>query len=872
MFGFNSPAGFARDAWQRYLRSRVALLTAAIVFASGGAVSVYYATQVDSGPVGAAIVSPRDGATLTDSDDATGCADGFQTDVVVKTNAPDGTTAYLTANGLKVADGAVSGGQVVFHSVQLGGWEKHALVAMVAGARAVSTVTVHCAGQIECRLLGPTWSPERPRLNGTRRRDSDAGLTEAGALDDPGAVMTGDKGSSEGASYQFRVSGLALLPRSSPVGVYLDGVLTGTAQAPGGDVLQIDGVPLPPTGVHELALKCTDASTGAVGWSSASLFEVDEEPPQLAVIRPSAGGSATGMIRVCASTTAKDAIDQGQLVGANLCAGLGASGASSCAQMVSGGALPAFDGGAPEASIGPCDGGASCNCPARSACDPHSTGQVNPLTGCSDCWISSPCPDGWDGGYDPLSQVSVCFAGDGDASVGAAFGWGCPVGTSPAADDASPGDQRFYFTCTDDAGAPHVRGCYTNYVGSNLGVCRTCAAWEVTDGGWTARCVASSTYYPVPTFVSTLDAGVRQSIITYSDGGTAAISRNLWATSCDQRPGCRGCPAGGGVVGSGPEYRCTDLDGSTVSQGSVPCAAGAQVTWDGGAYACDAGGDVQIGAVPRYDIALDGGCSSCAYPDAGSDGETITAPWQCQQCPDLTPTPNGACVDLACAPGTWDVRVALYDGTGNVTTRTLSGVRCAGAGPSLEVADPPGGSLREIQGDLGRRVLASTTTTAPHRDSDPVTPGAQYQVRVCTNAAIGSTVTLLGGRAGTTLSALGTGTVGTGDTTGCSYGRSNVALVDATLPESGEDPMGRLVQPTRLQASVTEGGGTYMSPPVDLWVDTIVPALSADDLCGTTADAGTRPLTIRSSAVPVIVTVTNPDGTQSYWGISQEGL
>jgi len=86
--------------------------------------------------------------------------------------------------------------------------------------------------------------------------------------------------------------------------------------------------------------------------------------------------------------------------------------------------------------------------------------------------------------------------------------------------------------------------------------------------------------------------------------------------------------------------------------------------------------------------------------------------------------------------------------------------------------------------------------------------------------------------------------------------------------------MGRLKSATRLRVDVDGAdAGTGASPVVDLWVDSTLPeiALEGPVGCGATLpEAGTYPLRVRSSALPVIVTVTNSNGTQTYMGIESE--
>jgi len=312
-----------------------------------------------------------------------------------------------------------------------------------------------------------------------------------------------------------------------------------------------------------------------------------------------------------------------------------------------------------------------------------------------------------------------------------------------------------------------------------------------------------------------------------------------------------------------------------VSREAIPCLSDAGITWDAGCYECEVAGDAAgAGCVAEHEVQVDGGCRACEYQLA--DGGTSTTPWQCPQCTDLTKTPNGACVELDCpGPAPFDLRVSVYDGVRNVTTRTIQGVSCNGAtGPSVEIIDPIGGSRLEVAADINKRVLVNA---GPRRDEDLGTAGAQYTVLACTNADVGSTATLYAGRAGETLAQTATTTVTAADAGAevCpSYRPFEARFTGATLPESWVDGLGRLKTATRLRVDVDGGeAGVGTSPVVDLWVDSTLPELALEGPvgCGATLpEAGTYPLRVRSSALPVTVTVTNSQGTQTYMGLGHE--
>ncbi len=349
------------------LKKHAAKLIAATLFLAGAGTGLYYVTGVDSGPVGAVIVAPADNSTHTT--DADGCANGFTTDVVVRTSAPDGTDAVLTADGLRVAEASVSGGAVTFPSVMLGTRGKHVLVAQVADARAVSTLTVACEGHPTCRMLGPTWAPDTPGLNGNPRRYDAGADSEA----DPWVTWTsqgGDRTSSAGSPYQYRIDLLTGVGAGSVVEVYVDGSKTGTApRLTGGTHMQIHGVPIgADDGDHSVYLKCVGPDS--VGFSTRGLVSADTKPPQLTTLTPQHGDRVAvedGKLRVCASSTSPDALGLSADLGeaqSNLCVAMGTS-TPTCASMTAGGAAAYWtsrDASVPDASS-LCDGALTCPCP-----------------------------------------------------------------------------------------------------------------------------------------------------------------------------------------------------------------------------------------------------------------------------------------------------------------------------------------------------------------------------------------------------------------------------------------------------------------------------------------------------------------------------
>src|SRR5690606_5719645 len=110
-------------------------------------------------------VTPARDAILTHADDANGdrCGDGFQYDVEVATDAPNGTTAVLFSGAAQVGRATVLGGKVRFEDVQLTSQgEVELLVAIDAGAGCEGKVEfeVDC-GVPTCDIVAPVVAPSK---------------------------------------------------------------------------------------------------------------------------------------------------------------------------------------------------------------------------------------------------------------------------------------------------------------------------------------------------------------------------------------------------------------------------------------------------------------------------------------------------------------------------------------------------------------------------------------------------------------------------------------------------------------------------------------------------------------------------------------
>lgn len=224
---------------------------------------------------------------------------------------------------------------------------------------------------------------------------------------------------------------------------------------------------------------------------------------------------------------------------------------------------------------------------------------------------------------------------------------------------------------------------------------------------------------------------------------------------------------------------------------------------------------------------------------------------------------GSACVTLTCPGGApFDLATSLKDDAGNPTSVTVAQVACASSLPTIQIVSPVDGS----GADPSTHLLAAGTTLG-FADLDPSTPGAQANVRACTDAQTGN-VTLRAGQAGGTLdvvSAAPVAVVPAQMSDGCPSALPYVAtFASVTLPESAEDGTGALVTATRLVADVTDvSTATSSSPNVDVWVDSVLPTLqpaAPTPLCGAffqTTGTYTGDFSFFTSSVPVTFSLDN---------------
>ena len=239
-------------------------------------------------------------------------------------------------------------------------------------------------------------------------------------------------------------------------------------------------------------------------------------------------------------------------------------------------------------------------------------------------------------------------------------------------------------------------------------------------------------------------------------------------------------------------------------------------------------------------------------------------------CTPATGDTTGApCVTLTCKDRVpFDLKVTLGDLAGNTAQTSVLGVSCTSELPGVSILNPVDGT----GADVTTHILAASATSG-RKDEDPVKAGAQFTVVACTDVPNGP-MTLMGAVKGQTPQSIATTTsVAAVATDNCPAGKSFVGkFVGATLPESGEAAFGDLVNPTELTVTVNDQGTIGTSPAVDVWVDSVSPSINQyipNPLCGSLIQgtaAVARPVTLLTSAVPVLVTVTN-NGTATNYSV-----
>lgn len=270
----------------------------------------------------ATFASPTNGAHLTAAEDLDGdCSTGVDIDVTVATNAPDGTSATLLADGQQVGSASALGSVVVFKGVTLQSTGSTKLTVRIGTDPTCDEsidLTQSCGA--ECEITKPVLSATHPKLNGVPVADG------------------GDRVSAPGQDYQVGFEVKTSIEDGQAVSLTVDGKAQVAVAIASGGLAKFPGVTLVPDGDHKVQGKC-QPKAGQAGGSAEITYPVDTTPPTLENTSPADGkffgpgddsnNTKAGLqFKVCGETPSADAIDLPASLGAgqeNFCAGVGSS-------------------------------------------------------------------------------------------------------------------------------------------------------------------------------------------------------------------------------------------------------------------------------------------------------------------------------------------------------------------------------------------------------------------------------------------------------------------------------------------------------------------------------------------------------------------
>lgn len=238
-----------------------------------------------------------------------------------------------------------------------------------------------------------------------------------------------------------------------------------------------------------------------------------------------------------------------------------------------------------------------------------------------------------------------------------------------------------------------------------------------------------------------------------------------------------------------------------------------------------------------------------------------------------------ACVEVTCPDGSaaFDVQVSTRDAAGNTTTRTISGLRCQSALPSVRVASP-----------AAYDPMNAMTILNASRDADPMTRGFQTDIVACTDrvgTGVEARLFVLPNTDPVATAAVQPTTMGDPCAT-LGMGFVGIArFARVTLPQSSpERPLPTSPAPTNPTVRVDvrdNAGDTGQSTPTLFYVDSDAPSISllgcgsvvAPGMGGTATvdvqgNSTAFPLTLtinRTGSMPQTVTVSAPIAPSGLW-------
>jgi hypothetical protein len=280
---------------------------------------------------GVSFVSPTNNAMLTADDDKNGdrCADGFQIDVQIDTDAPDGTTVNLFLGNQLTSSQPAAGGKVTFANVQLPSSGNSTLQVQFPTTAACTDPSTRATVNVSCVV--PACSITKPIITTTHIK-----------LNGVPAAQGGDRTNDPPAPYQTAFEVTTDVDDGQPVSLLVDNALTPatvttvTGTATGGKAV-FAGVTLAPDGNFEVQARCT-ARNGVVSTTNKVPYTVDSTGPNLTVSTPANGAFippsqlVNGAFQVCGNTTSADAIGLSPTLGSianNFCI----AGTTNCAPV-----------------------------------------------------------------------------------------------------------------------------------------------------------------------------------------------------------------------------------------------------------------------------------------------------------------------------------------------------------------------------------------------------------------------------------------------------------------------------------------------------------------------------------------------------------
>lgn len=270
----------------------------------------------------ATFTTPASGANLTSANDLDGdCSNGINVNVVVATNAPNGTAATLLAGTQELGTTTASAALLKFDDISLQSSGSTKLTLRFDDHPSCDSsidITQSCGA--ECSISKPVLSLTHPKLNGVPVAEG------------------GDRVSAPGQDYQAAFEVTTGIEDGQPVTLTVDGKTQVAVALAQSGVATFPGVTLLPDGDHKVQAVC-QPKVGQAGSSAEVTYPVDTTPPELNNTAPAAGhffgptddtnSAKSGLqFKVCGETTASDAIDLPVSLGGaenNFCVGIGSA-------------------------------------------------------------------------------------------------------------------------------------------------------------------------------------------------------------------------------------------------------------------------------------------------------------------------------------------------------------------------------------------------------------------------------------------------------------------------------------------------------------------------------------------------------------------